>query len=104
MGKLRLEGGAGHHSQICLSREGACALTVWFTGRGLCLPHPWARAPSPGLFLRTLGMWGCWGQWEVNRLSSGVPGLAHADPPSTAGEAEGQREGNRLCNAVQWGS
>ena len=104
MGKLRLEGGTGHHSQICLSREGACALTVWSTGRGLCLSHPQARAPSTGLCLRTLGMWGHRGQWEVDRLPPGVPGLAHPDPPSTAGETEGQREGNRLCSAVRWGS
>lgn len=49
-------------------------------------------------------MWVCWGQWEVNRLSPGFPGLDHADPPATVGEAEGQREGDRLCSGVRWGS
>lgn len=103
MGKLRLEGGIrASLPNLSKQRGSLCSYCVVHRSRSLSAP-PSGQSSVHWSLCRTLGTWGHQGQWKVDRLSPGTPGLAHPDPPSTAGETEGQREGHRLCNAVRWG-
>lgn len=64
-----------------------------------------SASPVPGPELPSLvscltGRWvhgGALGKWEVNKLSPGVPGLAHPAPQFTPGETEGQRKRGIIC-------